>query len=50
MKSFIFKFFRLGFAKGDFKRNHLVEGDNRWKRVFWRFFWRYDKTASNTKY
>lgn len=48
MKWYSWKFWRIAWAPNH-SHSHVVEGNNRWKRVFKNLFWRYDSTKSHTK-
>jgi hypothetical protein len=49
-KAFAWKINRLGFSRKPLAPAHMVEGNNRWKRLgdsSW--FWRYDPTGPGTR-
>ena len=47
-KWYKWKLWRLSYAPRHVASS-VCEGNNRWKRLFGGFFWRYDKTGSGTR-
>jgi hypothetical protein len=48
MAWFSWKVWRLAYSPNH-KASHVVEGNNRWKRIIGGFFWRYDISKGSTK-
>ena len=48
MSWYVWKWWRLAWGVSGV-RKHVIEGNNRWKKVFKKLYWRYDATKSGTK-